>query len=295
MNISLPYAEDTEKLGTEIGMRVLKRPQWGKNIFLFGNLGVGKTSFTQGFARGLGITKSIQSPTFAYVSEYPIPKNKNVLDTFAHMDIYRMGDKQSAHSLEIFDEIENTNIVTVMEWSEYFPKEYLPASRIEIHLSYSEDGNSRTADILFFSPSLPDDATLRTLLDSKELPLDIRKKTAEITKKGLFLAEKLIQKGRVLDTRMVKAGCLLYNPQENSPANTIQFLRKNNLHSLAESVSYLLSYNTGQPLILEEQCILAGILFEKDGKNISKTAHSILEPLLFQAGVSEEEMQKIGL
>ncbi len=75
--------EDTYKLGEELGKAVNK----GTILCLNGDLGVGKTVFTQGFAKGLGIEEPINSPTFTIVQEYHTGR----LPLY-HFDVYRIGD-----------------------------------------------------------------------------------------------------------------------------------------------------------------------------------------------------------
>ncbi len=93
----------------------------GGILALSGDLGAGKTTFAQGFARGLGIEDRIISPTFLIIRQYPIPNQKNF---FYHIDLYRIEniDFKSSGLEEILSE--PTNVVLI-EWAE----------KIEGHLS----------------------------------------------------------------------------------------------------------------------------------------------------------------
>ena len=84
----------------------------GSIIALIGNLGAGKTTFSQGFAFGLGINESVISPTFKLVSEY---QGKRVLN---HIDCYRL--ETSSDFLNIGGEnFLNTNDgITIIEWAD---------------------------------------------------------------------------------------------------------------------------------------------------------------------------------
>ena len=84
----------------------------GSIIALIGNLGAGKTTFSQGFALGLGISESVISPTFKLVSEY---HGKRVLN---HIDCYRL--ESSSDFLNIGGEsFLNTNDgITIIEWAD---------------------------------------------------------------------------------------------------------------------------------------------------------------------------------
>lgn len=75
--------EDTFQIGERLG----KETSRGKIFCLDGDLGVGKTVFTQGFSKGLGIDEPINSPTFTIVQEYHEGRMP-----FYHFDVYRIGD-----------------------------------------------------------------------------------------------------------------------------------------------------------------------------------------------------------
>lgn len=117
--ISKSY-EDTQNLAYNIGLKI-NEPM----VFLLsGDLGSGKTTFTQGLAKGLEITKTISSPTFTIMKNY---KGRLILN---HIDAYRL---ESHHQDLGFDELIGSTGVTVIEWPDYleelFPEEYL---RIDI-------------------------------------------------------------------------------------------------------------------------------------------------------------------
>ena len=96
-------AEETEALGAELAVRL--RP--GDVVAYTGDLGAGKTAFTRGIARGLGIPEGVTSPTFTIVNEYEGGR----LPLF-HFDLYRLGDPE-----ELFDYLARGGVCAV-EWSE---------------------------------------------------------------------------------------------------------------------------------------------------------------------------------
>ena len=99
-------ANETEQLGE----RVAKALNGKEVIALFGGLGMGKTAFTRGLARGFGIDEGVSSPTFALVNEY----RGSV--TVYHFDMYRVQTWDDLYSTGFFDYIGNG--VLVIEWSE---------------------------------------------------------------------------------------------------------------------------------------------------------------------------------
>jgi tRNA threonylcarbamoyladenosine biosynthesis protein TsaE len=101
--------EETVQLGKSIGCAL----QAGDIILLFGDLGVGKTRFTQGICYGLGLDKNyyIRSPTFTLINEY-----SGKLPIY-HIDLYRIDNQEEIYSLGL-EEILFNNGVTVIEWAE---------------------------------------------------------------------------------------------------------------------------------------------------------------------------------
>ncbi|MBE3555023.1 MAG: tRNA (adenosine(37)-N6)-threonylcarbamoyltransferase complex ATPase subunit type 1 TsaE [Thermicanus sp.] len=104
--------------------------QPGDVLSLVGDLGAGKTTFTQGLALGLGISGRVNSPTFTLVKEY-----EGRLPLY-HMDLYRLTGYEELG----FDEYFYGTGVTVIEWPEVLGEE-LPQERLEI--SFTSDGEVR--------------------------------------------------------------------------------------------------------------------------------------------------------
>lgn len=107
----------------------------GGIIGLSGNLGAGKTTFAQGFAKGLGIKNKIISPTFLIIRQYPIPNQENF---FFHIDLYRLEkiDLKSTGLEEILDD--PTNVILI-EWADKI-FEHLPNSAKKVEMKrISED------------------------------------------------------------------------------------------------------------------------------------------------------------
>ncbi|MBM7588220.1 tRNA threonylcarbamoyladenosine biosynthesis protein TsaE [Bacillus pakistanensis] len=103
-------------------------------ITLEGDLGAGKTTFTKGLARGLGVSRTVNSPTFTIIKEY-----KGTTMPFYHMDVYRLED--SFEDLG-FDEYFEGNGVTVVEWA-HIIEEQLPPHRLAIAIFREGDTNRR--------------------------------------------------------------------------------------------------------------------------------------------------------
>lgn len=107
----------TEAIGERIGRKLSK-----KILLLKGDLGSGKTTFTRGLARALGISGSIPSPTFTYSR---VHRGKR---TLYHFDCYRLKISDALIEQEILEAEQDTNGVVAIEWPERLAVEHLGAS-----------------------------------------------------------------------------------------------------------------------------------------------------------------------
>ena len=114
-------------------------------IFLYGDLGVGKTTFVKYFINNLQkkektkITE-VPSPTFNIVYEYKIKKSR-----IQHFDLYRLKKKKECLNIGLF---EDENVISIIEWPEKV--HFKPKKRIEIYLKYFDNYKSRRLKIKFF-------------------------------------------------------------------------------------------------------------------------------------------------
>lgn len=113
--------EETFAAGRTIGLAA--KP--GEVYALNGDLGVGKTKFTQGIAAGLGIKEHVNSPTFTIVQIYEEGRMP-----FYHFDVYRIGDIEEMYEIGYEDYFYGEGIC-IIEWAEYI-KELLPTDTINI-------------------------------------------------------------------------------------------------------------------------------------------------------------------
>lgn len=134
--------EETQKAGERLGASLNK----GEIIALYGELGSGKTTFVQGLAKGLGLSKKIPSPSFVIVRHYPLKRKK--LENFYHIDLYRIDDYmvQDLGLKEIFD---NPLNVIAVEWAEKLGN-LLPEKRWDAVFEYLSE-NKRKITINYFN------------------------------------------------------------------------------------------------------------------------------------------------
>ncbi len=124
------------------GMRANK----ARVIALSGNLGAGKTTFVQGFARALGIKEPIQSPTYILMKVYAL--RKKYLKHFVHIDAYRIEHQKEFEHLGLGDLIADKDAVILIEWPERV-KKILPNDTLWISFEHGKKSNERMIQIKY--------------------------------------------------------------------------------------------------------------------------------------------------
>ena len=119
------YESRSDRETRELGMEFGKNARPGQVICLNGDLGTGKTVFTQGFALGLGIEEPVSSPTFTIMAVYEEGKIP-----LYHFDVYRIGDPLEMDEIG-FDEYVDGEGVCLIEWAGLI-REILPPRRTEV-------------------------------------------------------------------------------------------------------------------------------------------------------------------
>ena len=138
---------ETQRIAEEL----IKKLKPNSILALKGNLGSGKTCFTQGLAKALGIKKIITSPTFALLKIYPIKheaiksKHKNKIKKLYHFDLYRLNDEKGLLDLGFEEILEQGDGIIVLEWPERAQK-ILPKKTININFKFIDE-NTRMIEI----------------------------------------------------------------------------------------------------------------------------------------------------
>ena len=119
-------------MGREIGAKL----KGGEVLALQGDLGAGKTTFIQGLAKGLGIKKTIVSPTFIIVRRYPVSDGRQ----FYHVDLYRLeeGIGKELENLGLTDEWGRKENIVVIEWADKAINE-IPKNAIWVEFEYLDE------------------------------------------------------------------------------------------------------------------------------------------------------------
>src|SRR3989344_6332910 len=126
--------DETKAQGELIGRDLFP----GSIIILVGDLGSGKTTFTKGLAKGIGVKKRIISPTFTIIRMYEIKNNQKTIKNLYHIDLYRLESSDETQNLGLEEIIGNKENVVVVEWPEKI-QHLLPKNRIEIYLNTISD------------------------------------------------------------------------------------------------------------------------------------------------------------
>lgn len=133
MSVRISHSE-TETM--QMGRDFAKTIEPGAVVALFGDLGSGKTTFTKGLARGLGVLERVTSPTFVLMREYDLPKHNNAL--LHHLDLYRLGSSDDLKTLNLAELVTGENNIYIIEWAEKASQEELK-NAIKIYFEVKGD------------------------------------------------------------------------------------------------------------------------------------------------------------
>tara|TARA_X000000368_G_scaffold370257_1_gene319276 strand:+ start:143 stop:598 length:456 start_codon:yes stop_codon:yes gene_type:complete len=133
----------SEKKTEELANQILKKLKPSDTIFLYGEMGVGKTTFIRYLINGfqkkykLKITE-VTSPTFGILNEYKINQIQ-----INHYDLFRLKSKEEIKDFDLFDN--NSNVITLIEWPEIIEKK--PKNLIELNFKYENNYLKRSVQI----------------------------------------------------------------------------------------------------------------------------------------------------
>ena len=138
--LDISSEETTKELAKELSNHL----KGGEIIFLYGEMGVGKTTFVKYLINQFQIKKKLQttevtSPTFNLLNEYEIDDLR-----IKHFDLFRLKDKSELKNLDLFEY--NKNIITLIEWPQLINKENLKKT-IDLIFNYENELNNRSVKI----------------------------------------------------------------------------------------------------------------------------------------------------
>lgn len=123
---------ETEEVGFKLGSSVKPNTV----VAMFGDLGAGKTAFTRGFTKGMGIDCDVSSPTFALINEY-----HGSGKTVYHFDMYRISGWDDLYSTGYFDYLD-TGACLIIEWSENI-EAVLPENCVKVTINKTDNYDER--------------------------------------------------------------------------------------------------------------------------------------------------------
>ena len=141
--MNIKSEQEMIEYGKEYAKKITNNPSSSNSpiiVELIGDVGTGKTTFTRGFAKGLGLKSPISSPSFTISKSYALPNNR----TLIHYDFYRLNDP-GIMKAELEESLSDKNNIIVIEWADSVAN-VLPDNRIKINIFYDEN-DSRKIEI----------------------------------------------------------------------------------------------------------------------------------------------------
>lgn len=131
---AVPTADDMRALGADLARQLTG----GDVVALDGDLGAGKTTMTQGIARGLGVVEAVTSPTFVIARVHETPAGRPAL---VHVDAYRLGSGTELDDLDLDADVDRS--VVVVEWGDGLAQRLAP-SVLVVRIERADTGDDET-------------------------------------------------------------------------------------------------------------------------------------------------------
>lgn len=141
MLVTSKSAKETQRVAARLAKQVLVKQhvKHATVLALEGELGAGKTEFTKGFAKALGVKQKITSPTFVLMKPYKLKGG-----TLFHIDAYRLKNYRDLIALGVGELIEDPHNILLIEWSDRV-KKILPKKYIKIHIDHIDKSTRKVS------------------------------------------------------------------------------------------------------------------------------------------------------
>ncbi len=199
LELRLETAEKTRFAGESLADSLYELPL---TIFLTGDLGAGKTTFLQGFAKKLGITEPLTSPTYALEQRYQTKQNGQLL----HLDLYRLKEKDA---VDLVESTSDHTGIRCIEWADRLPN---TMQSLEcIHLHFAEEGNGRLLTVDCRDATMPGDAEIDQWRKEAMLQPHIIAHCEAVAGVAVRLAEVMIWEGHIVRLAALEAAGKLHD------------------------------------------------------------------------------------
>lgn len=185
--LTIQSPEEMADCGLSLAKSIYQKPL---NILFEGELGAGKTTFIKGFARGLGITETVTSPSFALEQHYG--------DILTHIDLYRLNRLQATEFMQHRDE---DSRIRVIEWGS---RDTSLTHDIKIMIDEIGQGKRRLS-CTFMDIKVPTDDQIKEWICAVRLPVHIVRHMDQVTTVADRVCDHLLSQGRIVRKSAVHA------------------------------------------------------------------------------------------
>lgn len=213
------YQTKTPEETIDLGIQLASRLKPGTTVLLFGDLGSGKTHFTKGIAKGLGIHELIKSPTFAYVNQYEVgavatdvpwhvPKNPAKMPTLYHYDLYRLNTGDEFYSIGLEETLKDPQAINVVEWADRLDGVH-PHDFIRVDFRNCFDHHE--IDLQFQDSEVVPESLVEQFYQEWATPMHVRAHCKQVAKVALQIGQALVQKNILINLNLLNTAGLLHD------------------------------------------------------------------------------------
>ena len=198
------YKTKTPEQTIDLGIQLASRLTPGISVLLFGDLGSGKTHFAKGIAKGLGITETVKSPTFAYVNKFGLESGKYLY----HYDLYRLKAGEDFESIGLEETMHDGHSVNVIEWADRMAERH-PENFVRVDFHSLADHHE--IGIKFEDPAIVPDELVKKFWDDWATPMHVRDHCKKVTDVCLQIGKAYAEKNILVNLDLLNTAGLLHD------------------------------------------------------------------------------------
>ena len=218
--------QETMSLGQQLGRQLVP----GVAVLLFGDLGSGKTHFTKGLAKGLGIDEVIKSPTFTYVNAYALSgqwsvvsgqpitrsdfsaplrsgRNEKTIHVY-HYDLYRLNPGDNFYSIGLEDTLNDPGSINIIEWADRMG-DMLPTNYIRV--DFKAGAETHELQFSYHDSEVVSEAQVEGFYETWATPLHVRKHCEQVANVAMQVGQAYMSKNLLINFSLLKTAALLHD------------------------------------------------------------------------------------
>lgn len=199
--------EETITLAEKLAKKLLP----GDTVLLYGDLGMGKTQFSKGLIKGLGIEERVKSPTYTYVNKFEMSGVRGQVLGVYHYDLYRLNEGDDLSSIGFEETTQDPKAINVVEWADRIEKRVADQMEGRIEVRIVGQGDQREISIEFYRSSILPASEIENYYEEWATPMHVRDHCKQVTNVAMQIAAAYVKKGVIVNYELLFTAAMLHD------------------------------------------------------------------------------------